>query len=382
MRAAAIRRAEAASPGPHLDALEELHIPGRHLFLFDGRGAPVHPAHAPAWLAGMARRALLHGVVVDEQDLPDEVTWRVHAQRFTLGGQTLVAVAAGDALELDQRYPDLLFRFAIAALLALGAVALGGWWLARKSVEPVDAAFARMRHFMADAAHELRTPVAVLRGRADVALRRSRDPEEYRAALAAVGDEARRLGGIVENLLTIARADAGDWPIARERLFLDDLVLDAAAAARVLGANRGVRVEVDGLEEAPVLGDAALLRQLLMILLDNALKFTPPGGEVRVGVARRGNEVVTSVADTGPGIPADQLPHVFERFFRGDPARARGGAGLGLSIARWIADAHGARLTIASSAGAGTRVEILLSATAPVAAPAPPASPARAARGR
>ena len=368
MRAAAIRRAEAASPGPHLDALEELHIPGRRLYLFDARAAPIHPALAPAWLVAMAHRALAQGTVVAEQDLPDQVTWRVHAERFTLAGQTLVAVAAGDALELDQQYPDLLFRFAIAALLALGAVALGGWWLARKSVEPVDAAFARMRGFMADAAHELRTPVAVLRSRAEVALRRSRDVEDYRAALAAVGDEARRLGGIVDDLLTIARADAGDWPISRERLFLDDLVLDAAAAARALGSARGVRVEVDGLEEAPLLGDAVLLRQLLMILLDNAVKFTPGGGEVRVGVQHREGTVRLSVADSGPGIPPEQLPQVFERFFRGDPARARGtGAGLGLSIARWIAQAHSGTIAITSPAGGGTTAEVCFPADVPAA---------------
>jgi signal transduction histidine kinase len=376
MRATAIRKEEAASPGPHLDALEELHIPGRSLFLFDGRGAPVHPARVPAWLADMARRALRQGVVVDEQDVADEVTWRVHAERFTLGGQTFVALAAGDALELDQQYFDLLFRFAVAAILALAAVALGGWWLARKSVEPVDAAFARMRSFMADAAHELRTPVAVLRGRADVALRRSRDLEDYRSALAGIADEARRLGGILENLLTIARADAGDWPVVRARLFLDDLVLDAAAAARVLGAAEGVRVEVDGLEEAPVLGDAALLRQLLMILLDNAVKFTPAGGEVRVGVTRRGDDVVARVTDTGPGIPPQQLPHVFERFFRGDPARGRStGAGLGLSIARWIADAHEGEIAVTSPAGGGTHIEVTLRASPSPAAPAGAARP-------
>ncbi len=376
MRAAAIRREEAASPGPHLDALDELRIPGRYLFLLDGRGASIHPARVPVWIVDVARRALRQGVVVEERHVAHEVNWRVHAERFTLGGQTLVALAAGDALELDDQYADLLLRFTVAAILALGAVALGGWWLARKSVEPVEAAFTRMRRFMADAAHELRTPMAVLRGRADVALRRSRDPDDYRAALAGIADEARRLGGILENVLTIARADAGDWPVVRARLFLDDLVLDAAAAARVLGAGKGVQVEVEGLEEAPVLGDAALLRQLLMILLDNAVKFTPAGGEVRVGVTRRGEDVVASVSDTGPGIPPHQLPHVFERFFRGDPARARStGAGLGLSIARWIADAHEGEIAVVSPAGGGTRIEVTLRAST---APAPPAGAARA----
>ena len=360
MRAARIREVESTAPSGHLDALDELRIPGRRLFLFDGRGGLIHPDSAPAWLAAEARLAAARGGVVDERDFTENVTWRFHAQRFVLDGQSYVAVAVGDAPEIDEQYPGLLLRFGLAALLALGAVAIGGWWLARRSVLPVETAFGRMRRFMADAAHELRTPVAVVRARAEVALQRPRESADYVAALEGIAGEGRRLGGIVDDLLTLARADAGEWPLTLERFFLDDVVLDAAASARILAATKGVRVHVDALEEAPVVGDPALLRQLVMILLDNAVKFTPGEGEVRVGITRRSGRVVLGVTDTGPGIPADVLPHVFERFFRGDQSRTRnGGAGLGLSIAQWVATLHGGELTI-ESPGQGTRATLIL----------------------
>jgi len=171
-----------------------------------------------------------------------------------------------------------------------------------------------------------------------------------------------RLGATVEDLLTLARADAGERPVERKRIFLDDLALDAASAARALAERRGVALEVGAFEEGVVEGDPALVRQLLMIVLDNAVKFTPAGGRVRLDVSAPGGQAEVVVADTGAGITAEQLPHIFERFYRGDPSRARGngaeGAGLGLAIARWIADAHGARIDVTSEPGRGTRVAI------------------------
>jgi len=150
--------------------------------------------------------------------------------------------------------------------------------------------------------------------------------------------------------------------VERQQVFLDDLALDAAAGARALAIRRGVSLEVGTFEEAVLTGDPALVRQLLMIVLDNAVKFTPAGGRVRLGVGAPGGRAEVVVEDTGAGIPADQLPHIFERFYRGDPARARAnggeGAGLGLAIARWIADAHGARIDVTSEPGQGTRVVV------------------------
>ena len=162
----------------------------------------------------------------------------------------------------------------------------------------------------------------------------------------------------------MARADAGERPIDRQRVFLDDITLDAAEAVRVIADRKDVRLEVEEFEEAAVLADPALLRQLVVILLDNAIKFTAAGGTVRVSVNATPSHATLTVSDTGIGIEADKLPHVFDRFFRADSSRTRSGerdsgasegVGLGLSIAQWIADEHGGSITIDSEPGRGTR---------------------------
>jgi signal transduction histidine kinase len=177
--------------------------------------------------------------------------------------------------------------------------------------------------------------------------------------LHSVEAEARRLGGIVDSLLVLARADSGERQIERERFFLDDLAIDAAGASRVVARQKGVEVTVEEFEEAPVVGDPALTRQLIMILLDNAVKFTDSGGEVRLHVSVRDGLSTFVVEDTGIGIKREDLPRVFQRFFRGETARSRtDGAGLGLSIASWIAREHGAEISLTSEPGRGTRVVV------------------------
>ena len=276
---------------------------------------------------------------------------RLHAERFaTVSGTPYIAVAAADRQELEDEYAALIAAFAGAAFVALLLVAGGGYVLVRQSTAPVERTMEYMRRFMADAAHELRTPLTVLRTRAEVTLQRERGVADYQAALQSIEREAERLGKIVEDLLLLARADAGERPVARERLYLDDLLLEVASGHRFVAERRGLSLDVRGLDEAVILG----------IVLDNAVKFTPAGGGVTVAVAASGGEVRVTVEDTGPGIAPDQLPHIFERFYRGDPARARAdGAGLGLAIARWIADAHGARIDVASEGGRGTRVVLV-----------------------
>jgi len=360
-RAAAIREAESVGArGAVVDAVDELHIPDRQLFLLDGTARPVKPPSAEAWVTEAARAALGAGAVDRTVRLPGERNLRLHAERFTLRGRTTyVGVAVADQLELEDEYAALIGAFGAAAAFGLLLVAAGGYVLVRKSTEPAERSMAHMRRFMADAAHELRTPLTVVRTRAEVALQRDRQASEYVEALRGVASEAGRLGGIVEELLTLARADAGERPLRRETVYLDDLALDAAGAARVVAERQGVTVEMETFEEAAVTGDASLLRQLLETVLDNAVKFTPAGGHVRVGVSSAGSRPTVIVEDTGVGIPPDQLPHVFDRFYRGDAARGRSdGAGLGLAIARWIADAHGAEIAVDSQVGRGTRVTI------------------------
>lgn len=358
--AARIRESEAGARGRVVDAVDELNIPGRALYLLDIHGAPIRPAKAGEWIRDAARRAGTRGEITIQREMPTERTLRLHALRFTLAsGTPLVAVAVADRVEIEDRYADLIAAFAAAALAALILVAAGGFILVRKSTAPIERSIAYMRRFMADAAHELRTPITVLRTRAEVTLQQPREAESYVSALRSIGEEASRLGGIVDSLLVLARADAGERPIERRRFFLDDLAIDAAGAARVIAEQKNVELTVEEFEEAPVDGDPALIRQLLMILLDNAVKFTDPGGQVRVRVFMRQLHATFTVEDSGIGIAREHLPRVFERFFRGDIAQSRNeGAGLGLSIANWIAREHEADISMSSEIGKGTKATV------------------------
>jgi signal transduction histidine kinase len=362
VRAARIREMEAASAhGTVVDAVDELHIPDRALYLLDTAGAPVKPAAASAWIRQAARQAAhaRDGSFSGETDTIAGRTLSLHADRFQLAsGRPLVAVAVADHVELTDRYSALIAAFGGAALAAIVLVTAGGYLLVRKSTAPVERSIIYTRRFMADAAHELRTPIAVLRTKAEVALQEERTSEAYASTLRGMGNEARRLGRVVDDLLILARADAGERPVERVRFFLDDVVLDAALSVRTLAQAAGVSLLVEEFEETPVLGDATLVREMVIVLLDNAVKFTPRDGRVCVRVLPDPQPTLT-VEDTGCGIAPDQIPHVFERFYRGDASRPRGGgAGLGLSIAQWVASAHGARLTLASAAAGGTRAVV------------------------
>src|SRR6185437_983864 len=186
-----------------------------------------------------------------------------------------------------------------------------------------------------------------------------REATNYVSALHGIEAEARRLGGIVDSLLVLARADAGERQIEKERIFLDDIAIDAAGAAQVVARQKNIEITVDKFEEAPIAGDSALIRQLVMIVLDNAVKFTDPGGQVLVSVSMQEGTPTFSVDDTGIGIKQDELSRVFQRFFRGETARSRTeGAGLGLSIASWIAREHDATISLKSESGKGTKVVV------------------------
>jgi signal transduction histidine kinase len=365
-KASAIRLSERAieTRGHVVDALTELNIPGRSLYLFDAAGAPIVPDTADPAVRDAATAAIAQGTVDRhfkvEHDAPGERKFELHAERFLLAdGKPYVAIAVGDRVELEDQYASLIVRLAAAAVAAIVAISAVGWFLAKKSIEPIERNLALLRQFVADAAHELRTPVSVLRSRADVTLQREREPAAYVDALTAVGLESERMGRIVNDLLTLARADAGERAIAPERVYIDDVAVDAVSSVSVLAERRGVQLDVLQFEESAAVADPMLARQLLVILLDNAVKFTPPGGRVTLSVRPEDGRATVIVADTGVGIAAGELPRVFDRFYRGDDARRRAdGAGLGLSIAKWITDAHGAALGIESVVGQGTVVTV------------------------
>ena len=343
---------------------------------------------------------------------------RTYAMRTGTSRHFLIVVAAASLADQTELLEEVRAGFIIAIIVGLILAWAGGYALARRSLAPVvamseraadigasslherlpvanpndelgrlastfnallarlDTAFDQQRRFMADASHELRTPVAVMLGEADIALSQALRPEgEYRDALAAVRDEGRRLSRIVADLFLLARADAGQRPLQRREVYLDELVTECVRAARALAAARGTTITYtpapspaisdDGFgpdpdADWPIEADEELLRSLVMNLLDNAIKHSPPGATVTVGLDRDPAAYRITVSDTGPGIPAGARAKVFERFFRVDAARAReavsdsGGAGLGLAIGRWIAEAHGGTLELAESSPAGS----------------------------
>ncbi len=359
VRAARIREMEAAGArGRVIDAVDELNIPDRILYLLDVQGNPIKPVKVDDWIRHAAKDAGSVGQITRQSDTPEDRTLRLHALRFKLAsGHPLVAVAVADQVELEDKYVDLITAFVVIAFAALFLVAAGGFFLVRKSTAPIERSIEFMRRFMADAAHELRTPITILRTRAEVALQQPREAANYVSALRGVEAEAGRLGGIVDSLLVLARADAGEQQIDRARIFLDDIAVDAAGAAQIVARQKNVEVTVDEFEEAPVEGDPTLIRQLIMIVLDNAVKFTDAGGQVHVRVSMHEGSPTFGVEDTGIGIKQEELSRIFQRFFRGETARSRtDGAGLGLSIASWIAREHGAEISLSSEPGKGTKV--------------------------
>jgi signal transduction histidine kinase len=219
----------------------------------------------------------------------------------------------------------------------------------------LEMSFDTQQRLVADVSHELRTPLTTIQGNLDL-LRRGAadDPAMRNDSLAAIGNETARMRRLVNDLLLLAQADAG-LQLQLHPVELDTLLLDVYRQGQVISQGTGVRVRLGAEDQAVVLGDADRLRQLLLNLVDNAIKYTPSGGDVTLTLKREAGWVLVSVADTGCGIPPEDLPHIFERFYRADRSRARpGGAGLGLSIAKWVAEAHGGELEVESELGQGT----------------------------
>jgi signal transduction histidine kinase len=219
-----------------------------------------------------------------------------------------------------------------------------------------------MRRFVADASHELRTPLAVIRGEADVALSKERPAGEYRESLGIILDESRRLSRLVEDLLNLARADAGHVKLQIREFYFNDLVAECCRSLQGLAAAREVALSFRSQGDAAFRGDEELLRRLVINLLDNAIRYTPAGGQVTAALESEDAGVRLRVSDTGIGISPEAAPHVFERFYRSDKSRSRagGGFGLGLSIVKWIAESHHGAIELDSQPSAGSTFTVTL----------------------
>jgi signal transduction histidine kinase len=226
----------------------------------------------------------------------------------------------------------------------------------------LESSFKQQQRFVADASHELRTPLAVLRGETEVALAQQRSIDEYKASLNLIKDEAEQLSRIVEDLFILARQPFDAPAIMRERVSLDKVVGECARAAQVLAARKELKLTVNANKPLSLIGDDELLQRMILNLLDNAVKYTPAGGEVSLDLAGHNGDARITVRDTGIGIPEKDQPYIFDRFYRVDKARSRamGGAGLGLSIAHWIAEAHGGTISVESQPGRGSAFTVEL----------------------
>lgn len=330
--------------------------------------------------------------------------WRVDERQVTLDGLRYRVVVAASLDPIHAELAVLRRDLAIGLPLALLLAGIGAWLVATRALRPLhsvaeqargitenslhtriaaegvaaeldvviasfndllsrlDRSFDAMRRFVADASHELRTPVSVIRGEADVALTRERSAAEYREALAVVLDESRRLSVLVDDLLNLARADSGRVRLDLREFYLNELLAECCRGYRALAAERGLTLECKAASDLQYRGDEVLLRRLVLNLLDNAIRYTPAGGRIIVSQEAGEDEIRIAVSDTGIGIPPEHTSRVFERFYRTDEARSRaaGGFGLGLSIVGWIAEAHRGRVVCDSEPGRGSTFTVIL----------------------
>jgi heavy metal sensor kinase len=352
---------------------------------------------------GVPRPATLRKRPIDY--LGKDIPLRIWSEKVSVGGQSYLIQSA---FEMDDFY-EALHDFALLLFISIPSLlvcaAAGGYWISTLALAPVDqitrtartisaqnlssrlvvpktrdelqrlsetlngmlerleAAFKKITQFTADASHELRTPVAVMRTRAELSLRKARSADEYRDVIAEVLTELEKTSGLIEQLMFLARADSGAETLHFSATNVAEVLREACHQGSALAEAKQIAFQ----EQIPgdsmwIQGDASSLRRLFLILIDNAVKYTPASGQVEVSLQRNDGYAVAQVRDTGIGIAEADLPNVFERFYRADKARTResGGVGLGLSIGRWITEVHAGTIEVQSSPGRGSIFQIRL----------------------
>jgi len=324
------------------------------------------------------------------------------------GIQPAALVIAHSTKQIDQALAGLVRTLIIAVPLALVLAAGGGIFLARRALKPVDKiaqtareigesdlsqrinvntkdelgrlaatlnemigrlekAFQRQKQFTSDVSHELRAPLAVIEAESSLALQKERPPSDYRQSLETISQETKQMSSLIDQMLILARADAGKEQWNFTQVDLGKLISNLSTDIDVLCQEMGLSFQLDHTENLVVKGDEARLRGLFMNLLDNAVKYTPSPGTISVSLRREGQMAVVAITDTGVGIPAEDIPLIFERFYRVDKSRSRaeGGSGLGLAICRHIAEAHGGKIEVESRVRVGSTFSVWLPLQSP-----------------
>jgi heavy metal sensor kinase len=382
------------------EALGDLNLA---IAIFDTNGTPIATGLGPLTLSDLAPA----GTAASTRTIDTRFgQWRVSSKPASFGATTLQLVIARPLTDIAREQHEVREAMFVVIPVALLLAGVGGWWLASVSLRPVTemarraanipltgmedlgpaprddelgqlarafnglvarlrAALQTQRQFMADASHELRTPVSVIRTASEVTLSREhRDETEYREALTMAGAQSRRLGRLVEDMLVLARADAGGYPLRPVDLYIDDVVRQCRRAVDVLASERGITVTSTGPSDIPVRGDEELLHRLVVNLLQNAVQHTRKGGTVSIDVSPNGSRVYVRVKDNGEGIPEADRDRIFDRFVQLDPSRRAEGTGLGLTIAKWIAEAHDGSLSLEASGPGGSTFCVVLPVTA------------------
>jgi two-component system OmpR family sensor kinase len=346
-----------------VEARDTVDAPGRAVAILDAAGHPLAARWRGLSLGGPLPTAD-GGRRVWTAESPGGA-WRVHASAEPFEARTLVLLVAAPLSDVRREQREVQEAMLIGIPIVLLLAAAGGLYLASVGLRPITEALRMQRQFMADASHELRTPVSIVRAAADVTLSRDRRDEiEYREALTIVGGQAQRLSRLVEDMLVLARADAGGYPLRPVDLYFDELVADCRRAVDVLATERGVTIRSLGATDIPFRGDEDLLRRLVLNVLQNAVQHSPPGGHVAVELAHDAGRVQLRISDSGTGIPLADRTRIFDRFVQLDAARRAEGTGLGLPIARWIAEAHRGTLVLENSGPTGSTFCVMLPAEA------------------
>jgi heavy metal sensor kinase len=329
---------------------------------------------------------------------------RFYATAFTIPPDSRVAIVVGKPpVEIESVLSTVKSIFSLSAFFAVVLAAFGGSVLTNRAFYPVlrmtgaaedigeanlagrievhsedelgrlastlnrmmgriELAFNRQRQFAADASHELRTPLSVIQAESTLALGKDRSADEYRKSLEVVSQEVDYMTTMLGNLLLMARSEAGKEPFHFEKVNLKELMIELSPSVELRAKDKGLEFDLSSLDDLTVDGDRVKLRQLFTNILDNAVRYTPVGGSVSVTFASREGFAVVNITDTGIGIAEEQLPFIFERFYRVDKARSRaeGGAGLGLGIAKHIAESHGGRIEVVSRVGKGSTFRVYL----------------------